>query len=107
MLCFPTFEKQYFTIFFHAPIFFVLHPVIFFSSSYIYCLKSSVLRIRNSDFFQELMDLSKKEKKRKGENRKQKTEKTRQCNLKKNFKKRKKKKIKKMCTPKQQKQTNE
>jgi len=61
------------------------------------------LRIRNCDFFFK----SPKKKKRKGENRKQKTEKTRQCNLKKNFKKRKKKKIQKMCTPKQQKQTNE
>jgi len=90
--------------FFSMPHFLVLLHVIFFSCSYIYCLKVPFCEFGIPIFFQELIGLSKKEKKERG---KQKTEKTRQCNLKKNFKKRKKKKIQKMCTPIQQKQTNE
>ena len=97
-------SKNNISPFFSMPHFFVLLPVIFFSCSYIYCLKVPFCEFGIPIFFQELMDLSKKEKKERG---KQKTEKTRQCNLKKNFKKRKKKKIQKMCTPKQQKQTSE
>ena len=93
--------KVIFHHFFHVPFFCSASCNISFFSSYIYCLK---IPIGITIFFQELMDSSKKEKKERG---KQKTEKTRQCNLKKNFKKRKKKKIQKMCTPIQQKQTNE
>ena len=90
--------------FFPCPIFFVLLPVIFFSCSYIYCLKVPFCEFGIPIFFKSWWTCPKKKKKERG---KQKTEKTRQCNLKKNFKKRKKKKIQKMCTPKQQKQTNE
>jgi len=97
-------RKIIFRHFFPCPIFFVLLPVLFFPCSYIHCLKVPFCEFGIPIFFQELIGLSKKEKKERG---KQKTEKTRQCNLKKNFKKRKKKKIQKMCTPIQQKQTNE
>jgi len=67
-------RKIIFRHFFPCPIFFVLLPVIFFSCSYIYCLKVPFCEFGIPIFFQELMDLSKKEKKGKGKNRKQKTE---------------------------------
>jgi len=59
-------SKNNISPFFSMPHFFVLLPVIFFSCSYIYCLKVPFCEFGIPIFFQELMDLSKKEKKGKG-----------------------------------------
>ena len=53
-----------------CPIFFVLLPVIFFSSSYIYCLKVPFCKFGIAIFFFKSWWTRPKKKKRKGENRK-------------------------------------